>query len=42
MEKNFNEIPFVKDDVDTLVKKLKMFVHTAQGYRLCSTNKDKF
>lgn len=42
MEKSFNEIPFAKDDVDTLVKKLRMFVHTAQEYRPCSTNKDKF
>lgn len=42
MEKSFNEIPFAKDCVDTLVKKLRMFVHTAQGYRPCSTNKNKF
>lgn len=42
MEKDFTEIPFAKDDINTLVKKLRMFVHTAQQFKPCSTNKDKF
>lgn len=42
MEQQFNKIPFAKDDQDTLIKKLRMFVHTAQQYKPCSTNNDKF
>lgn len=42
MEQTFNEIPFSKDDTRTLIKKLRMFVHTAQQFKPCSTNKDKF
>lgn len=42
MERDFNEIPFVKDDINTLIKKLRIFVHTAQQFKPCSTNKDKF
>lgn len=42
MEQPLNEIPFSKDNTDTLIKKLRMFVHTAQQFKPCSTNKDKF
>lgn len=42
MEQTFNEIPLSKDDTNTLIKKLRMFIHTAQQFRPCSTHKDKF
>lgn len=42
MEQTFNEIPFSNDDTNTLIKKLRMFIHTAQQFKPCSTNKDKF
>lgn len=42
MEQNIQEIPFANDDQETLIKKLRMFVDTAQNFKLSATNKNKF